>query len=196
MQGLAARVGLESVMAGSAREWKERFVAGKLGPRNVSLEQMEREPVRNPLAAKVLFEGRTFPTATGRVNLLRAAPDTLRSPTDDDFPLTLLSLSSEKSQCSQWPRTPEGPSPCTVHPDAARGIPHGSLATLESRIAKITVRVLHDPAQRRDCAIVPKGGHLRAGRCANALVRAQTTDDGDGGALYDEPVRLVPHAAD
>ncbi|MEI8258710.1 MAG: molybdopterin-dependent oxidoreductase, partial [Deltaproteobacteria bacterium] len=192
MQGLAALVGLTDVMAGTAREWKQRFVAGKLAARGVTLEDLERGPVRNPLAARVLYADRRFPTATGRVNLMHEAPAHLRSPRDGEFPLTLLSLSTEKSQSSQWPRAPEGPATCTVHPDASGGIAHGALAKLESCIASVTVRVLHDPAQRRDVAIVPKGGHLRAGRCANALVRAQLTDDGEGGALYDEPVRLRP----
>jgi anaerobic selenocysteine-containing dehydrogenase len=190
MQGLAARVGLADVMAGTTREWKERFVAPKLAPRGITLEQMEREPVRNPIAAKVLFEGRVFPTASGRVNLVHEAPRVLRSPTSEAFPLSLLSLSTEKSQSSQWPRIPDGPSPCTVHPDASQGIAHGEIAMLESAVGSMRVRVLHDGAQRRDVAIVPKGGHRRTGRNANALVRAQTTDSGEGGALYDEPVRL------
>jgi hypothetical protein len=45
--------------------------------------------------------------------------------------------------------------------------------------------------KRRDVAVVPKGGPLKDGRCANALVRARTTDLGEGGALYDEYVRLA-----
>ena len=56
----------------------------------------------------------------------------------------------------------------------------------------MTVRVAHDPHQRRDIALTPKGGHLRDGRAANALIRARLTDLGEGGALYDERVRLVP----
>jgi len=39
--------------------------------------------------------------------------------------------------------------------------------------------------------LTPKGGHLRDGRCANALLTARTTDLGEGGALYDERVRIV-----
>jgi len=57
------------------------------------------------------------------------------------------------------------------------------------------VRVAYDAKQRRDVAIVPKGGHVRAGRCPNVLVRAVTTDIGEGAALYDERVRLVPASA-
>ncbi len=190
MQGLAERTGLRDVMAGSAREWKERFIAKKLGPLGITLDRIEREPVRNPLAAPVLFADRVFPTSSGRMQLVHDTPAVLRSPSDASYPLTLLSLSTEKSQSSQWPRVPDGPATCTVHPDAANGIAHGVIASLESAIGAIRVRVLHDSAQRRDVAIVPKGGHLRSGRCANALVRAQVTDAGEGGALYDEPVRL------
>jgi anaerobic selenocysteine-containing dehydrogenase len=78
-----------------------------------------------------------------------------------------------------------------VHPDAAGGIAEGELCRLESVIGSMTVRVRHDPQQRRDVAIIPKGGHYRDGRCANALLQARTTDLGEGAALYDERVRLV-----
>jgi hypothetical protein len=52
------------------------------------------------------------------------------------------------------------------------------------------VRLRHDPDLRRDLLVVPKGGWLRHGAAANALVRAETTDLGLGAAYYDEPVRL------
>jgi hypothetical protein len=52
------------------------------------------------------------------------------------------------------------------------------------------VRVKHDPKQRRDLALLPKGGHLGRGQCANALIRARITDMGEGGAINDERVRL------
>jgi hypothetical protein len=53
------------------------------------------------------------------------------------------------------------------------------------------VRLKHDPQQRRDVAIVPKGGHLAAGRCANVLLSARTTDLGEGGAVNDQACRLT-----
>jgi hypothetical protein len=58
----------------------------------------------------------------------------------------------------------------------------------------MTVQLHLDPRQRQDVALVPKGGHLRDGRCPNALIAAKLTDAGEGGALYDEPVRLRPHS--
>ena len=191
MQGLAARLGLGERLAGDARDWKRRMIAPLLGPAGVTLEQLEEGHVKNPLSPPVLFADRRFPTPSGKVNLLTAGPPD-PAPTDEAWPLTLLSLSSDRSQSSQWARPPQGPAVATVHPEAAAGLADGALARLESRIGAITVRVRHDPAQRRDVVLVPKGGHLRDGRCANALITARTTDAGEGGALYDERVRLTP----
>ena len=188
-QELAKRVGLAEVMAGSASDWKRRFIAPKLGPHGVTLETLESAPVRNPLAKKVLFADRRFPTTTGKVNLMTEAPATARD--NPEFPLFMMSLSTEKSQSSHWATPQEGPATLTVHPDAAGGIEDGGLCRMESAIGSITVRIHHDAQQRRDVAIIPKGGHYRDGRCANALLRARTTDLGEGAALYDERVRLV-----
>jgi anaerobic selenocysteine-containing dehydrogenase len=122
---------------------------------------------------------------------MREAPPPAARPTAE-FPLLLLSVSSEKSQASQWSRTPEAPLVVTVHPLSACGIADGALGRLESAIGSMTVRVRHDVQQRRDVALVPKGGSLRRGMCANALIRARLSDQGMGAALYDELVRLVP----
>jgi anaerobic selenocysteine-containing dehydrogenase len=191
IQGLAARVGLAQELAGTAREWKARFVSAKAAARGVTVEALEAGPVRNPLAERVLFEDGRVPTPTGRVNLVTTAPAELAPAAE--FPLALLSLSTDRAQSSQWSVRLEGPAVCTVHPAvaAAAGLGDGAFGRLQSAVGEMRVRVRCDPAQRRDVALVPKGGHLRDGRCANVLVRARTTDIGEGGALYDEGVRLV-----
>lgn len=190
IQGLAERVGLAAAMAGDAREWKERLMRKTLAPHGVTLEALESGPVRNPLAPQVLFSDRKFPTPTGRVNLM-----TELSPSEGavpGYPLFFMSLSTDRAQSSQWSSVLEGPAVATLHPEAAGGLPDGALCRLESEISSMVVRLRHDPRQRRDVVIVPKGGHLKDGRCANALTRARTTDHGEGGALYDERVRIVP----
>ncbi len=196
VQALAARIGdarLVEALAGDARAWKERFVAAKLAREGVTLDALERAPVRSPFAPKVLFADRRFATPTGKVNLLagpEAAPAAVAS--DAEYPLSLMALSTEDAQSSQWSRALEGPAIATVHPDAAPGVADGALARLESRLGAMEVRVRHDARQRRDVVLVPKGGHLKDGRCANALVRARPTDMGGGAAYHDEGVRLVP----
>lgn len=190
VQGLAARLGLAHVVEGDARTWKRRVMAPKLGPLGVTLEDLEAGPVKNPIPPAILFADRKFPTASGRVNLMTVAPPEPAS--GPDHGLFLMSLSTEKSQAAQWAVAPRARVPCTVHPDvaAAAGVVAGGTAELVSAIGRMTVEVVVDPTQRRDVAIVPKGGHLRRGQCANALVRARVTDHGEGGALYDEQVVL------
>jgi anaerobic selenocysteine-containing dehydrogenase len=190
IQGLAARLGVPGFEA-SAAEWKRRLIEPRLGPHGVTLETLEAAPIRNPIPPKVLFEGRRFMTPSGRVNLIREPPAP-PEPLSSDYPLLLMSLSTPAAQSSQWASALEGPAPASVHPASARGIADGGLGRLESAIGAMVVQVRHDSAQRRDVVLVPKGGHLRDGRCANALIRARTTDHGEGGALYDERVRLVP----
>ncbi len=192
MQALAPRVGLGDALDGSARDWKRRVVEPRLAPFGITLEALERAPVRNPLAPKVLFEDRKFPTPTGRVNLITEGPEERADPDARELPLLLMALSTEKSQSSQWARPQRGPAVVTVHPDAASGVADGGLCRIVSRVGAMTVQLRHDPAQRRDVALIPKGGHLRDGRCANALIRARTTDIGEGGALYEERVRIEP----
>lgn len=192
IQALAERVGLEADLAGDARAWKEKVVAPRLGPHGITVDQLEAGPVLSPLPPRVLFADKRFPTPTGKARLMTSAPPE-PGPIDPDFPLFLMSLSTEKSQSAQWARAHEGALPCTVHPAIAAqaGVAHGEIARLESSIAGIEVRVLIDPSQRTDVALVPKGGHLSRGQCANALVKARLTDGGEGGALYDERVRLT-----
>ncbi len=193
VQLVAERVGLGDAVAGSARDFQRRMLQAKLVPAGVTLETLEAGPVRNPLAARVIFEGRRFPTATGRASLIGEAPAPPPAPSAA-FPLLLTSVSTPKSQSSQWARPPELPLELTVHPDAAAGMDDGTVCKLESAIGSITVRLRHDPRQRRDVALLPKGGWLEGGSAANAITRASLTDLGEGGALYDEPVRIVPIA--
>jgi anaerobic selenocysteine-containing dehydrogenase len=193
VQALAARVGLGDALAGDARAWKRRLL-GRLAPHGVTLERLEDVgPVKNPLVPALAFEGRRFPTPSGRANLMTEPPPAPAAPSAE-FPLFLLSLSTDRAQASQWSRPLEGPLEVTVHPAAAAGLPDGALARLESALGALDVRVRHDARQRQDVALVPKGGHLRAGRSANALIRARLSDHGEGAALFDELVRLVPRA--
>jgi anaerobic selenocysteine-containing dehydrogenase len=103
-----------------------------------------------------------------------------------------MALATERAQASQWSREDQtGPATAIVHPDAARGFADGDLATLESDLASLVVRLRFDPRQRTDVVLMEKGGWLSAGRCANVLVRARETDDGGCAVYHDTPVRLL-----
>jgi anaerobic selenocysteine-containing dehydrogenase len=160
VQELAQRVGLTDVMAGGAREWKERMISPKLGSHGVTVEMLEAGAIRNPLAVKVLFAERKFKTPTGRVNLITKGPAELQVP--QEYPLTLMSLSTPWSQSSQWAVAPGEIMIATVHPESSEGIPEGTACLVESEVASIRVRLQYDTSQRRDVILIPKGGHFFA----------------------------------
>ena len=193
LQGLAQRLGLADVLAGDVDHWKRR-VMGRLEAAGVGLEALRAGPVRNPFAEPVLFADGAVPTESGRVQLLgRRAPEPPE--TDDEWPLTLLAVSTPKAQSSQWSvDLGPGPAEVTVHPDVGAPFGDGGLATLQSEQGSMPVRVRCDAGVRADVALMAKGGMLRDGRCSNALVAAAESDGGGGASYYDERVRLVPRA--
>jgi len=191
IQELARRVGLGEEFSAPIREWKRRLLS-RVAKYGVDLEALERGAIRNPLVPKVIFADRKFATASGKVNLIHEVNVQPPHPTAE-YPLLLMALATERAQASQWPsRKQQGPATVTVHPDVANGFRERQLVRLESEISSIDVLLRFDARQRRDVALMDKGGWYRRGRCANALVRARTTDAGGGAAYYDTPVRLSP----
>jgi len=189
-KGLAARLGLGPALEGSPADWKRRLLR-RVAPKGCALEDLAKGAVRNPEAPRILFEGGTFPTGSGRANLLTEPADPPPSP-PPGFPLLLMPISTDRAQGSQTTAAAQADLlEATVHPDAAPSTRDGGSATLETRLGALRVRVRHDRSQRRDVVLVPKGGWLSRGRCANALISARETDLGGGAAYYDEPARLV-----
>ncbi|HSB63239.1 MAG TPA: molybdopterin-dependent oxidoreductase [Thermoanaerobaculia bacterium] len=197
VQALAAKIDertgereekISEKVRGNAREWKARLLS-RLAPLGVTVARLERESVRNPFVEKVLFGDRKFPTDTGRMKLVTALPPV--PPEEPGFPLWLFSNSTEKSQSSQWAGGAPDVLTAICHPAAANGFADGDVVFLESALGRLRVRVKLDAGQRRDVVIVPKGGHYDSGTSANALVKARTTDAGEGAAYQDCRVRLV-----
>lgn len=191
-QALAGILGIEEEeFRQEPREWKRRMLS-RVADRGASLEELERGAVRNPLAPDVLFADRRFPTPTGKVNLVHDLDPEPPRPTRKR-PLLLMALSTEKAQSAQWPsRKQTGPADVTVHPASAPGMEPGQVVRLESELGSIEVRLVFDDRQRRDVALMHKGGWFHRGRCANALIPARTTDAGGGAVYHDTAVRLIP----
>ena len=194
-QELARRVGLAKDFSEDVDTWKRRMLQG-VSEEGVSLDELRQGPVRNPLAGQVMYPDRKFPTPTGRVNLVT---DVTTAPpaTTQLRPLLLMALSNHDSQASQWVNgTRNGPAIARVHPAAAQPFVDGGLAIVESELSQMTVRLEFDDRQREDVLLLPKGGWLSDGCCANALIPGEMTDDGGCAVFYDTPVRLLPLPAD
>ncbi|MBL8754902.1 MAG: molybdopterin-dependent oxidoreductase [Planctomycetes bacterium] len=196
-QDLARRVGLESFPQEPIDMLKRQALAEVAG-QGASLESLRKHgAVRSPVADRLLFPaGRVF-TANGRVQLLTQAPPepTIEVPAaaaKASAPLWLFSNSTEKAQASQWATSLGERIGCTVHPDAVPGLAHGAKVRIVSPLGSIAAELVLDPAQRKDVAVVPKGGHFDRAQSANALIAARATDLGLGAAYLDCLVRIVP----
>lgn len=188
---LAPRVGLDEEFSDDVEDWKRRLLS-KVADQGASLDDLRRSAVRSPVAPNVIFADRKFGTPTGKVNLITNL-ETEQASTTNEFALLLMAFSTEEAQASQWlPGAQEKLATATVHPDAAPDFEDGAVARIESEVDSIKVRLRFDSNQRRDVILMPKGGWLSAGRCANALVPAQLTDAGGCAVYYDTPVRVVP----
>ncbi len=193
IQLLARRVGLQSEFSSSIRDWKQRMLR-RLKAAGIDLQAFAHGAIRNPFAPKVLFADRKFPTPSGKAELLAELPAQMLV-SERDRSLRLAALASPESQSSQWPpQTQVGPAIATLHPDAASGFHDGQVALLRSMRGAMLVRLRFDARQRSDMVLLDKGGWLSAQRCANALIPAELTDDGQCAIYYDTPVELLAAA--
>ena len=187
---LARRVGLEDEFPDDPAPWKTR-ITRRLTEQGIELPPQDNVAVRNPFAARVLFEDRRFPTEDGRVHLVTEYMPPCPA-IDDAYPLRLMAISTDRAQCAQWSvEDQQGLAQVTIHPSRAGGIHEGDPARLESRHGSIPVVVRFQSDQHPDLALMDKGGWLSMNRCPNALITAATSDYGQCAQYYDTPVRLV-----
>ena len=163
----------------------------KLKGKGVTLAALEQGAVLSPFREEILFGDHTFPTPSGRFQLVHELPGVPAVP--EGYPLRLLATSSPKAQSSQWAVSPRGiADQARVHPEAAAGFSDGDRAILQSRHGEVEVTLCFDEDQHPEVVVLPKGGMLRDGICPNALIAAAETDAGGGAVYYDEPLRLRP----
>lgn len=197
-QDLARRLELLDYPEGSIDQLKRQALS-MISGQGASLDSLRRDgAVRSPVAAPLLFPGRRVLTANGKVQLIDRAPDATEMVTPDELdggslPLWLFSNSTEKSQGAQWAGQGLGERTWIVaHPDAVPGCAHGDVVRVVSAHGEVEAELRLDDQQRRDVAIMPKGGHFDRGHSANALIEARPTDLGLGAAYLDCFVRVAP----
>ena len=190
LQALAQRLDLGGRFEQTTNQWQQQMIA-PLAKHDVSLDKIANESIRNPFAAKVVFENRVFPTADGKANLLTEYEHP--QPTiDKKYPLRLMAISTDKAQAAQWSHeSQQGHAQLTVNPIAAKEFADQDIVSIESELGQMKVQLHFDETQRSDVALMDKGGWLSAGRCANALIPAELSDNGECAVYYDTPIRLL-----
>ena len=196
-QELARRVGLDAYPQQSIDDLK-RVALAKVQDLGASLDDLRAAggTVASPVSGKLLFPDGKVATPNGKVQLLTEAPpepaiEAVPMRSGDSAPLWLFSNSTEKSQASIWSGKGLGEHVwVAVHPAAVPGIPDGALVEVASPTGTLVAQLRHDPEQRPDVAVMPKGGHFDRGHSANSLIEARPTDLGLGAAYLDCLVRI------
>lgn len=202
-QDLARRLSLTAYPQDAIDDLKRKALAAVEG-KGVTLESLRAAggAIRSPVSPPVLFGDGKVRTPNGRVQLLDRLPEPahVASPPPipgGSAPLWLFSNSTEKSQASIWSGKGLGDRVwIAVHPDVLPGLPDGTVVRVVSGTAELRAELRRDPQQRRDTAVMPKGGSFARGQAANALIAARATDLGLGAAYLDCLVRLVPVRAE
>ncbi len=197
-QRLAARLSLASFPQDSIDDWKRRALA-VAAPKGAGLDALRAAggSLRSPFSGPVLFGDGKVATKNGKVQLLGEAPPPVAVPLPPELPggsapLWLFSNSTEKSQASVWAGKGLGERLwIAVHPDVLPTVPAGAIVRVVSPTGEVEAELRHDKEQRRDVALVPKGGHFDRGHSANALIAARATDIGLGAAYLDCLVRIA-----
>ena len=187
---LAKRTNLASEFPEDTEFW-QRQMTSDLAEYGIDFAELGQKTQRNPYAGKVVFEGRKFLTASGKVNLINCYKHP-ENRFESRSELRLMALSTDLCQAAQWQSEQQtGRAEIRIHPAAANGFVDGDMVKVESPQGSLNLVVRLNENQRQDLALMDKGGWLSAGRCANALIAAEASDEGGCAVYYDTPVKLL-----
>ena len=179
-QELARRVGLEGLLDGTPTEWKDRLLSDE-----VDRTVLKGGALRQPGAPMVVFEGRSFPTPSGKVNLITNEP-ALPPEKPGKFPFRLMAVSHPDTQCSQWSVEPPERPVAQISDQAPANWSDGRIVRIESRKSGFEVVLSRIPGLHPELLVLPKGGSsMFGGWCPNDLIEAVETDHGGGACFYD-----------
>jgi len=192
-QGLAERLGMAG-MEGSATQWLRRLAA-PLEPLGITLEMLQRGPVRHPTAPTVPFQDRRFPTPSGRFCFTSDVPPNPVSSRDGRF--VLISSHPETSVHSQiLPEDQGKPLQVRVNPEdaAALGLRNGDPLVLSALDGRVEGLALLDATMRRGTLQCDQGGWLKFGVGVNRVVPGILSRHGLCAGFYEAMVRVERRA--
>lgn len=175
------------------QEWLRRLLA-PMERHKISLDDIQRGPVRLPNAPMVPFADRHFPTESGKFQLLDEL--SLSISVDSAYPYWLMSTAPYQWLCSEMtPSEQQGLTEIRLHPlEAARlHLTDGDTVLIESTVGATSARLKTDDRQRRDIVVFPRGRWSSSGSDVNRLTRDIVSRVGNGTPYYDNKVRVRLH---
>jgi anaerobic selenocysteine-containing dehydrogenase len=202
---------LDAILPGPSDEAIDAWLEGRLAPLGLTLHDFRDGPVLSPDFEEVAFRDRSFPTPSGRIELVSeeasrrwgvgAVPDFSeaeeRPQPDGPYPLHLLTPNTKNRIHSQFGNLDTirrmAPEPfMTMHPRDAggRGIANGDRARVFNERGELTLPVRFDLGLRTGCVCVTNGFWISEGGAVNVLTRGRETDMGHGAAFHDNAVQV------
>ncbi len=188
-QGLADRLGLGPVLAGTPSEWMSRLL-GPLAPHGVTVETLRERPRQNPLVPPVPFADRRFPTASGCFEFVGEFSPPAPPAKEGLHFVATKTLRMVNSQI--LPEDLPAEAKVALHPDTLvhLGLADGQRVQVASAVGQIGARAVADPTVRRDVVLLNPSlwaGDLRG---VNQLRAARATDIGGSAAMHATTVRV------
>jgi anaerobic selenocysteine-containing dehydrogenase len=211
-----AEAALGAALPGPGDAAVEAWLAGRLAPFGITLDQLREAPVLAPGFAEVAFADLRFPTPSGKVELASGearsrwgvdAVADFREPAERPhaagrFPLHLLTPNTKNRIHSQFGnlRTIRRMDPApfvALHPDdaGARGLAAGDRARVWNDRGALELPVRFDWGLRPGCVTITNGWWLSEGGAVNVLSGDRETDMGFGAAFHDNAVEVTAAVA-
>ncbi|MEX1299504.1 MAG: molybdopterin-dependent oxidoreductase [Desulfotignum sp.] len=203
---LAARMGVDTLGFDSSDQYLTQCAAPLLAELGMDpdtdLEQLAAEYIRMP-GHDIPWADRQFDTPSGKIELYSPSAESLGHsplprftppcPSDNKFPLRLLTCKTQKSLHSQNFVFEEGLSAVHVNGNTASRFDVAACETvrISTRQGALTVRLKVDPAIRDGTAFMHQGWWHKSG-AVNFLTSAGMSDMGEQAAFYDTFCTLSP----
>lgn len=190
-QELAKRLGFENEMKGSPKDWLLKLVAPLIN-QGISLEELQKAPIRVPSAPKTPYNDKKFKTPSGKFEFIDKFE--IDEEAIDEYPLRLLSIMPKKWIGSEIPENEHesGILEVQVHPDILKSgnINDGGEAVLESPVGSLIVKVSGNKEIRKDSVVTYRGGWLKYNKCINILTVDMISELGNGTPYNETMVRI------
>lgn len=190
-QQLAQRLGFEDKMEGTPKEWLSKL-AKPLIDQGISLEELQKSPIRVPSAQKTPYKNKKFKTPSGKFEFIKKFG--YKDNFNKEFPLRLLSIMPKRWILSGIPETEHktGILEVQVHPDVLKemNINDGDKALLESSVGNLIAKVIENEEVRKDYVLTQNGGWLKYNKCVNVLTKDMISELGNGTPYNETFVRL------
>ncbi|WP_316901176.1 molybdopterin-dependent oxidoreductase [Pseudodesulfovibrio indicus] len=196
-QELAARFPFAGEYRRSVDEWLETICTPLWG-QGATLDEVRKGPFRLD-APMVPYADGTFPTESGKFQLMTEFDPTVLEDDDPEYPYRFLTIAPHGYICSERTLAEHEALPSirlATGEAHKRGLKDGDHVLVRSAYGSLLALLRVDEGLRSDVVIAERGGWNKAGHGFNLLTRDMVSVVGQGTPFYETRVTIEPHPED